>query len=555
MFVLKEMFLRTFIYTALFYLISSIPVWANGNDSLFTRLDKAIAGKEDFVRQKQKRIAEYRRMLSTNARPDDKFEVNDNLYQEYRKFKIDSAIYYVEENIAIAEKLKNKEKETASLVKLANLYSSTGRYREAEGILKSIKSASLPGSVKALYYEFYSQFYEHYATNSYSEHYVTQIEAYRDSLLGVLDRNTAKYHINRAQRNIYLKNFDTAQKDLLHLMRTAKSKDGDYAMYVYLLGDIYGLQKQHDKMLEFYIRAAVADIENAIKDNAAIQNIAIICYEDKEIDKAYKYTQSALEDAIFCNVKFRTLMMSEFYSIINTAYLEKESESKSQLMIYFVLVCILTIFLITAVIYVYRQMKKVSRIKEQLSANAEELATLNKEILSANSQLKDINDDLFESNLVKEEYIARFFDICSAYINKMEGYRKMLYRKMQDKKYEDLMKTLRSTSVTDDELEELYQNFDTIFISLYPTFVEDFNALLNPDEQVLPKPGEILNTELRIFALIRLGINDSAKIAAFLRYSLSTIYNYRTKARNKAAVSRDTFENLVARIGIIQEKQ
>ncbi len=167
----------------------------------------------------------------------------------------------------------------------------------------------------------------------------------------------------------------------------------------------------------------------------------------------------------------------------------------------------------------------------------------------ANKQLNEKNAQLSEANLIKEEYIAHFFDLCSAYISKLENYRKALNKKANDRQLEELFRMLKSTTLVENELEELYSNFDTIFINLYPTFVAEFNALLIDEERVTPKPGEVLNTELRIFALIRLGITDSVKIAAFLRYSLSTIYNYRTKARNKAAVSRDEFEKMVMRIG------
>jgi len=202
----------------------------------------------------------------------------------------------------------------------------------------------------------------------------------------------------------------------------------------------------------------------------------------------------------------------------------------------------------------YKQMRKVSRIREQLHRTGEKLVELNKDITNTNNQLTDINAQLSESNHVKEEYIAHFFDLCSTYINKLEDYRKTLNKKAAAKQLDELFSMLKSTTVVDNELDELYKNFDTIFINLYPTFVKDFNSLLVPDEQVVLKSGELLNTELRIFALIRLGITDSVKIAAFLRYSLSTIYNYRTKTRNKAAVSRDEFEEMVSRIGIISGK-
>ena len=369
-----------------------------------------------------------------------------------------------------------------------------------------------------------------------------------------MEPSSIKYKINRAQKDIYSGNFKNAQESLSPLLKTAIAKDQDYAMVAYLLAQIYKTQQKIDLEKKFLILSATADIKNSIKDNASVQNLALLYYESGDIDNAFLCTNSAIEDAIFCNVKFRTLQISELYSIINTAYLEKESHRKSELQRYLILISILSVFLILAIAYVYRQMKRVSKIKEELHLSSQKLEELNKNISATNLQLSETNAQLSESNHVKEEYIAHFFDLCSAYINKLENYRKSLNKKATEKQLDDLFKMLKSTTVVDNELEELYKNFDTIFLNLYPTFVKDFNSLLIKDEQIVLKQGELLNTELRIFALIRLGITDSVKIAAFLRYSLSTIYNYRTKGRNKAAVSRDEFEELVSKIGIITAK-
>ena len=269
---------------------------------------------------------------------------------------------------------------------------------------------------------------------------------------------------------------------------------------------------------------------------------------------AYKLTQSAIEDALYCNVQFRTLLMSEVYSIINTVYLEKEAKRKTELQLYLLCISLLSAFLLVAIIYVYKQMKKVSRIRGELFITSQKLAELNKDITETNNQLQERNAQLSESNHIKEEYIAHFFSLCSTYINKLENYRIILNKKATAKQFDEIYKMLKSTTLVDNELEELYKNFDVIFLNLYPTFVKDFNALLIKEEQIVLKQGELLNTELRIFALIRLGITDSVKIAAFLRYSLSTIYNYRTRARNKAAVSRNDFEEMVMKIGLISIK-
>jgi DNA-binding CsgD family transcriptional regulator/cell division protein FtsB len=368
-------------------------------------------------------------------------------------------------------------------------------------------------------------------------------------LLAILNPSSIKYAVYLAQKNIYLAKTDTALKSMLGLMKAAKEKNPDYAMITYLTGEIYGLKKDVELQKKYYAISATADIKNAIKDNAAIQSLALLYFETGNIDEAYQYTRSALEDAIFGQVKFRTSHMSELYSIINTTYQEKEASRKRQLQFYLLLISLLSVFLIIAVIYVYQQMRKVAVIQKKLAETNAKLVTLNNDISGTNRQLKEMNIQLSESNHIKEEYIAHFFDLCSAYINKLEDYRKTLYNKAVGKQTDELFRILKSTTIVKDELDELYKNFDRIFLNLYPTFIKDFNSLLIPEEQVLPKHGELLNTELRIFALIRLGITDSVKIAAFLRYSISTIYNYRTKARNKAAVSREEFEIRLIKIG------
>lgn len=527
---------------------------AQNSRAIFAELDNAIKNKQEYSQKREERISGLKRINEGDLPALQEYQVNKSLYKEYRKFRLDSAIFYVQRNLAIAGSLNSKMFQDEANIQLANLYSSSGKFREAESIFKSINSKKLPQSLMPEFYEFYGQFFEHYATNSYNEAYFKSIATYRDSLLTVLNPSSVQYKIVQVQKNIYHKKLDTAGKDLLVLLRAAKEKDADYAMIAYLLGDIYGLEGKGELQREYFAISATADIKNAIKDNAAIQNLALLYYEAGDIDSAYKFTKSAIEDAIFCNVKFRTLQMSELYSIINTTYLDKEAKSKSQLQLYLVLISILSLFLIIAVVYVYKQMKKVSRIKEELYQTGLKLADLNADITNTNAQLHESNAQLSESNHVKEEYIAHFFDLCSAYINKLEDYRKSLNRKATDKQMDELFKMLRSTTVVDNEIGELYKTFDTIFINLYPTFVKDFNALLVPEEQVTVKQGELLNTELRIFALVRLGITDSVKIAAFLRYSLSTIYNYRTKTRNKAAVSRDDFEIMVSKIGSMQLK-
>jgi hypothetical protein len=536
-------------------LLSACPVFASDStDTILKKLNDALRNKQRYVELKEERILNFKKIKSDDLSKEQEYNYNKTLYTEYQKFNSDSAIFYVKKNLKIADELQNKEFSDLANLQLVTLYSSSGKYRESEALLKSINKNALSKTLLPTYYVAYREFFEHYAANSYDIKYIQQIRKYRDSLLMVLDPNTLNYQINKIQQGMSQGKLDISQKQLRDLLKNIKEDNSQYAMITYLLGSIYERRHQLELRKKYYALSATSDIKNATKDNASLQELALVFYEIGDVDMAYKLTQSAIEDALYCNVQFRTLLMSEVYSIINTVYLEREAKRKTELQLYLLCISLLSGFLIVAVIYVYKQMKKVSRIRGELYETSQKLAELNKDITETNNQLQERNSQLSESNHVKEEYIAHFFNLCSAYINKLENYRIILNKKATAKQFDEIYKMLKSTTLVDNELEELYKNFDIIFLNLYPTFVKDFNDLLIKEEQILLKQGELLNTELRIFALIRLGITDSVKIAAFLRYSLSTIYNYRTRARNKAAVSRNDFEEMVMKIGLISLK-
>jgi DNA-binding CsgD family transcriptional regulator/uncharacterized protein YneF (UPF0154 family) len=247
---------------------------------------------------------------------------------------------------------------------------------------------------------------------------------------------------------------------------------------------------------------------------------------------------------MLCKVRYRIIEGTSSYPIINAAYQQKISSQNRQLVGLVIIVSILLIGVIIGLVIIYRQVQHLRRIRSELSATNQQLRSLNDEIKRTNLKLS-------ESNHIKEEYIAQFFDMCSSYIDKMEDIRKALLKKATNQQWDALREQLKSTQMEEREVQQLYVNFDRIFLNLYPTFVDEFNALLQEEEKIYPKKTELLNTELRIFALIRLGIDDSVKIASFLRYSLRTVYNYRTKVRNKAAGNRDAFEAAVCQIAVI----
>ena len=529
---------------AVLFSLSALPACEQPETrTLAGELDYVLENKGVFDRKREERIAELRRTLHvTGLSPRQEYEINARLCDEFWKYKLDSAIRYAERNLAIARQLHDTPETYTSGLRLAQLYSFSGKSVEAKRILDTTRRKTLPTPLLPLYYETYNRLFGHYAAISYQKKYDRQAALYGDSLMMVLDPASYAYRSNRAGRLIGQGRLDEAQSLLTELLGEIETNTPHYAEITYAFGSLF--QKRHDDRLalKYYRLSAIADIRNATKENASLQALARMSYAAGDLSDAFKYAQAAIDDALFSNVQFRTAQMAEFYSIINASYQAKEARSKSTLQHYMLLISLLSVVLALLFAYLYKQLRKLSRTKEELSQANLRLTQLNDELNDKNAQLSDSND-------LKEQYIARFFDLCSLYIDKMDSYRKTLNRLAQNRQFDELFKRLKSTSMMENELDELYKNFDAIFLNLYPTFVADFNSLLIPEERIALRPGDLLNKELRIYALLRMGITASAKIASFLRCSLSTVYNYRTKMRNKAALSREKFEKMVSEIG------
>ena len=541
------------------FIFSTVGISLYATDDLQSMsdyLDHIIDNKELFTKQKEQDITNLKKLLEKkNASLEYEYEINLKLYNEYKKFKLDSAIHYAERNVQIANTLNKTNLRYLSEINLATSYSYAGRFRESEEILKKIHPSKLSKDILCEYYNAYCRFFEHYEAISNQPKYSQQTRLYKDSLLLVLDPSSFDYKINMVSKYISQKQNDQAEELLFDLLDTEDIDTPNYAIVTHYLGYIFGWKGEPELEKKYYIMSAIADVKNSIKENSSFLRLALIYNDNGDIAKAFKYTQSAIEDAMFSQVQFRTAQMVRFYSIINASYQAKEAKTNAALKTYLILISVLSLFLILLVVYIYKQMKKLSRIKKELSNVNEKLTELNRELNDTNDLLHSKNAQLRESNDVKEQYIGQFFNLCSTYIDKMEDYRKTLYKLGINRQYEELIKILKSTTVVDNELEELYTHFDSIFLSLYPTFVTDFNSLLAENEQIVLKSGDLLNKELRIYALLRLGITDNVKIAGFLRCSMSTIYNYRTKMRNKAAINRDEFEDMVMKIGIAGRKE
>lgn len=532
----------------------------NSQDSLYNTLQTLIQHKKEYTKIKEQKIFEIKKELQQpHLSKTQLYETNKKLFYEYKTYISDSAIHYATANLKIAQLLNNEIAVTETKLILASSYSISGMFIESLELLKSINSKKLPKHLLIDYYDTYKLLYGYYAqSNHYSDAYTEKSMVYRDSLLGVLDTQSTHYKIVYAEKLFDQNKLSEAKNILESLLKETREENHLKAVLAYAMANIYKKEGNIEMQKQYYTLSAISDIKNNIKENASLQALASVLYSTGDIEGAYQCIKSSMEDAIFCNAHLRTFEISRIFPIIDTAYQAKVLKQKNELKTFLTLISILSFFLIIAMIYVYKQMKKVVRMRAKLHETNlmlnevnDSLQKTNKKLQTVNNQLSTVNSELSEANQIKEFYIGHFLDLCSTYINKLQKFQSSLNRKLMENKKDELLKVLRSNEMINNEVKELYDNFDHIFLHLYPNFVEDFNSLLLEEERFTLKDNELLNIELRIFALIRLGITDSSKISNFLHYSTNTIYSYRTRIRNKAAVPRHEFESLVMRIGSI----
>ncbi len=334
-----------------------------------------------------------------------------------------------------------------------------------------------------------------------------------------------------------------------YLQQHSEAEPHAEALFAYTLSESYRLLNERELQKQQLIISAIADMRSATLEYVSLRKLAIMLYEDGDIEHAYKYLKQCMEDAKMCNARLRQIEINDIFPVVNDIYLDTINRQQRSLKHYLLFISILSIALLIAFIFATLQTKRAHKARKAEAEANIKLLDMNNELKSLIDKLRLANAEISEASRLKEEYIGSYMDQCSLYIEKLDSYRKRLNKMLTSGNTADFKTLLKSTSMIDDELKGFYEHFDQTFLRLFPTFVEDFNALLIDGEEVKPKAEGRLNTELRIFALIRLGITDSTKIAQFLRYSVTTIYNYRTRIRNKARSDRNALEKELMNIG------
>ena len=527
------------------------------------QIDHAIAHSADYVAAHEKKISETKRALAFETTPKNKYQINFQLYELYRAFVSDSAMYHLTECIKLADQLGDASGAVKCRALMAIRCSNIGMYDEALNTLDSIHPVGIDTLSLGIYYEAYNNVYSELAYYTRLAHmkqtYQAKADHYKQLMMDILPPTYETRFLRLEQAAQGEGRLDDAMKINDAWLKTVEPGSHPYAMVALYRYIEYKLRGDKPQMMHWLVESVLADIRNAAMDQGSMWELANELMLNGDIDKASSYISFTSDCANRYGSRQRNWQIAPLLTTIAKNYKTKSEHTTNQLRMLLVAISLLLLLLLGVLFFLRRRNLQLDAARMALKGKNDELATANsqlatqtEELSTLNSQLSSLNSQLSESNRVKEEYIGRFMSLCSQYIDKLDDYRKMVNKKMKNKELEDLFRMSKSTELKEKELEELYQNFDSVFLHLFPNFVNDFNALLQDDMQVHPKEENRLTTEIRIFALIRLGIEDSSKIAEFLHYSVNTIYNYRARIKNGALDNRESFERRIKQLGNIQ---
>lgn len=529
-------------------------LWAGSSDSLLVKLNQTIEQRPSYMQRKEEALETLRQSLRklSAGNVEGRMNLYEALWQENRSYNTDSSLFYATALSQLAQQAGNEEQKQNALLHRATALMTIGMFKEADEIIKSLREGGvLPGQRSQFFHlgrSLFGLMADYAVTAQEKAAYASLTDDFRDSLLTIYEAGSNMYRMIYADKLTAHGKYAEALRELLPFTPTG---DGRFdAGYHYTIAEAYYHMGRIEEARHYYTLAAISDMQSDTREYIALRKLAVILFQSGDIDRAYHYLTLCMADAKACNARLRILEILDTFPVVNEAYLEKKQQQQRVITGVLIAISLLVVSLIFAIFSVLKQKKALQQAQTDLAHANGQLNEVNRMLVEYNEEMKRQNQLITETSYLKEAYITQYMDQCSSYLEKMESFRKRLRQLLSAGKTKEIQQALTSyNQEVETELAEFYDSFDTTFINLFPTFVEDFNALLREDEQVQLKPGQKLNTELRVFALIRLGITDSTKIAHFLRYSVTTIYNYRTRMRNRARGDRDELEKQVMEIG------
>lgn len=514
-------------------------------DSLIGVLKQEIKQQDDYTAEKLKRIDVLREMLTDDKHQtlEARFEVYNKLYNEYKAFVNDSAYAYAQRLVQTARQLKDETRIGYGHVKSSFILLSAGLFKETFDTLKVVQVKYLPDSARFEYYRLTARTFadlmiynrHDYFRDTYNQYY----RLYMDSALRESKAQSYNFyyltiiialHENDFDKAIETSQLMNAQHTLTHHQR---------AVYHYDLAEAWQKLGKEDKALENLILSSISDLRGSVRETAAMYTLARMLHQLGDSQNAYIFIKQALKDAEFYGARQRQVEINSILPVIANDQFNAVEEQRKRWAVYSMGITIIVVLVIVFSFIIYKQLKK--------------LREADAIIKQANHNLQEFNQKLMEAQKIKEEYIGYYFNMTTDYINKIDALRKQTMNLLVNEKKKDALSLLGSYN-PQEERAKFINDFDKAFLRIFPDFVQQFNMLINPAEPIHPENENELNADLRIFALIRLGIHDNKKIGEILNFSVNTIYAYKTRVKNKSIVDDEVFLKKVMAIKSIDNQ-
>lgn len=503
----------------------------------FERLDKQLLSKEEQEERKLQDIRSLKMGLMNTSDPEKQCSIYGKLFSEYQSYNYDSAFVCGTQMIRIAEKLGDPMKLVDARLMVAYSCMSAGLFLEAKELLQSVDSIRLDPERKVALFSTYSKLYLDMALairhNPYKSFYLKRSIGYSNRIIDLRGRKTS---IGKLQQiNIYRCREDYAKaiEATKYFLATEKVDDRSRTLCMGGIGTFYLLSGDTLHATAYLTEAAIGDIRNVTKESSALSELATIAFRRGDIEHAYLYIKQGMNDAYFFNARHRKVEASDILPIVEASRFEMMQKQQRNLFVALIFLIFLFLCFLAAMAFILKQMRQLKKAR--------------KLIQQRNVDLKEINKRLKDGNKLKDEYIGYFFSLNSAFMDEFDNFRKLVLRKLAGKQYNELLQLVKQED-SHKKRESKFASFDGIFLKLFPDFVRHFNSLFSEKDQILLPSSSVLNTELRIFALIRLGVTDSEHIAKFLDYSVHTINTYKSKTKNRSIVPNNLFEQKIMEI-------
>lgn len=536
----------------LYILLILMPVSAMAKQTLATTditderhllelLDSYIEKRDVYAKQKEEKLKQLKLRLRTADNNAARLAILDKIYREYYTYRYDSALVYADRGLALSQSDNDAYFTMLNRINRAAVLSTGGLYSQSEALLNKIGKEGVPPRLRQYYYYTFTWLYNYWESfcdkSEFKDDLHKKKHHYLKLTVSATSNDNTALHAYLNAELAFMEN--PLGKNVLSLYTTALMhspvNSRVHASAAYCIARYYREIGKTQLYEKYIIEAAISDMVCPLKENLALQEFSTYLYKKdaKYADHAAQYIYCSMEDAKFYNNRLRMLEISNILPIIATANQEALAHKERIVRGVLAVVSFMSLVLFAMAIFGYKQNKWLARSR--------------REIRSQNRQLTELNEKLIATNHRRETYMRLFMDISAVYIRKLIEYRKLVSRKIKANQAADLLKTINSYKLAEEEATTFYTRFDRAFIELYPGFVDELNALLMPEVQIeLPSPNS-LTTEARIYALMRLGVTDSQEIATLLFYSTQTIYNYKSAMRTRA-INRDTFDEDISRL-------